>query len=97
MPFARGQGNSIFTPTNFGTDCSTYSTSMTFPTIGNGYPHQVFSPTGTPVTTAARIAKGHITNSNVAIISTLTTDGGGGPYAINSSINQFGYANNLRS
>lgn len=71
MPMTRGQGNANFTSSSIGignVNLGTYSTSMMFPTIGNAYPYYNLSVNKTPITTASKISKGHITNSNVAFI-----------------------------
>ena len=67
----RGQGNANFTTSSIGTEgtnMGTYSTSLMFPTIGNAYPFGNTYINKTPIVTASKISKGHITNSNVAFI-----------------------------
>lgn len=73
MPMTRGQGNSNFStsyigPAGYAGSYGTYSTSMMFPTIGNAYPLPNANSQKTPITTASKISKGHITNANVAFI-----------------------------
>lgn len=97
MPFARSQGNCSNTSAFYGnTYSAAYSTSMTFPTIGNTYPHMSAQIDDTTVLTASRVSKGHITNCNVALIEASCGSGQGGT-AIDTSMAILGYANNIRT
>ena len=97
MPFARGQGNDVSSGVFYGnTYSATYSTSLTFPTIGNCYPVQSMQTDDTQVVTASRIAKGHLTNANVSLIENLNGSGEGST-AINNSMAVLGYGNNIRT
>lgn len=102
MPFPRSSGADVLSSSYIGTAKTgngTMSTSLTMPTIPNGYPYNVSDLAWTPITTASKVAKGHLTNANVAYIDTQNYDG---PpdlslTAIQSSMKQRGYANNVRA
>lgn len=77
----------------------TLSSSLIMPTIPNGYPFNVSNLQTTPITTAAKIAKGHLTNSNVAYIDAQNYNGlpDESQTAIMAALSQRGYANNVRA
>lgn len=104
MPFARVSGSNNMATSYIGTKASmttngTISTSLTFPTIGNSYPYNVANVQQLPITTAARLSKGHLTNSNVAYIEYMNFNGlpNESQQAIEASMSVLGYANNIRS
>lgn len=105
MPYVRGDGRGSITtsaigPKNVsGYTNGTVSTSLSFPTIGNTYPYNVPNINQLPIVSAGRISKGHLTNSNVAYIDTQNYNGlpNLSETAIQASMSQLGYANNIRA
>lgn len=102
MPFARPSGADVMTSSNIGNKSQgmgTMSTSLIMPTIPNGYPFNVSNLQTVPITTAAKIAKGHLTNSNVAYIDPQNYNGlpDESQTAITAAMTQRGYANNMRA
>lgn len=105
MPYSRPSGSDVISSTNIGPktpgagSTCTMSTSLIMPTIPNGYPYSVPNITNTPITTAAKVSKGHLTNANVCLIENNNYNGM--PYlsetALQSALSQTGYANNMRA
>ncbi|MBX7261031.1 MAG: hypothetical protein K1X26_05210 [Chitinophagales bacterium] len=105
MPYVRGDGRGSITtsaigPKNVsGYSNGTLSTSLTFPTIGNTYPYNVANINQIPMVSASRVSKGHLTNGNVAYIDSQNYNGlpNFSQTALQASLSQLGYANNIRA
>lgn len=102
MPYARPSGSDVMSSSNIGTAKTgngTMTTSLTMPTIPNGYPYNVSDLAWTPITTASKMAKGHLTNANVALIDMPNYDGPPdlSQTAIQAAMQKRGYANNVRA
>ncbi len=72
MPQTRSNGNNLSATTSM--PQGTFGASTTFPTIPNAYPSQSnpgpsITSSQTPLSMANKIVKGHITSSNVAVMT----------------------------
>lgn len=72
MPQTRSNGNNLSATTSI--PQGTFGASTTFPTIPNAYPSQSqpgpsITSSQSPLSMANKIVKGHITSSNVAVMT----------------------------